>query len=415
MAVPILLSVLNNNIQSANRFQSVFSLSRESVFSLSRESVLENLPRASVHRIAFITFSYIKQNDTNKLFNFLLPAVDTWAAPTPSPSSEHDLNTTLNVNKNNPNEFNNVDHPREVPLYVVFSNTSREAFEDTCLQSDKLTPHQRMLCSRIHPIYVDCPEGKFGESPCCKQQNGLVEIFDKKYPLYDWYAFFDDDVYLRKEYVARLLAELRPPDFPMAAAPYNKEARAIGFGRKLCGTDRKEFLYPWGQPIFYSRGAIKMMERGYRANSLVSQCAAFELTHDVGNQVLNWMYSLPIAMLPPLPELPHMRGDFIGSHWVGREDMRAHMQLRSKAMTSTSVGSWSFHETHKKWMEFDPPKVETVVTVKDETMKWYKNVTGFHQTLTYELHGDPQTWEEGYWYTMQYSDCMHTINNTAHV
>jgi hypothetical protein len=123
-----------------------------------------------------------------------------------------------------------------------------------------------------------------------------------------------------------------------------------------------------------------------------------------------------------------MRDDFIGNHLVGREDMRA--QFRSKMMKSTSrgslsffremqtlyaAGSWSFHKTHKKWMHprLKPPRVEEVVTVKDEDMKWYKNVTGFHQTLTYELHGDPQTWEEGHWFTMQYSDCMHTINNTA--
>lgn len=73
-----------------------------------------------------------------------------------------------------------------------------------------------------------------------------MEIFDKKYPLYDWYAFFDDDVYLRKEYVAKLLAELQPPDFPMAASPYNQEAKFIGFGDKLCGKmDMKDFLYPW--------------------------------------------------------------------------------------------------------------------------------------------------------------------------
>jgi hypothetical protein len=127
-----------------------------------------------------------------------------------------------------------------------FQTHSRKAFEDICLHNDELPPHQRKLCRRIHPIDVDCPEGKFGESPCCKQQKGLVEIFDKKYPLYDWYAFFDDDVYLRKEYVAKLLAELQPPDFPMAASPYNQEAKFIGFGDKLCGKmDMKDFLYPW--------------------------------------------------------------------------------------------------------------------------------------------------------------------------
>lgn len=119
LAVPVLLSLLN--------IQAAFRLRPNNFAEQSRESVLENHSRGSVHRIAFITFSYIKHNDTNKLFNFLLPAVDTWAAPTPTPSSfdsEQDHNTTFN----NPNEFKNVDHPiaRDFPLYVGFSNTFTE-------------------------------------------------------------------------------------------------------------------------------------------------------------------------------------------------------------------------------------------------------------------------------------------------
>ena len=37
-------------------------------------------------------------------------------------------------------------------------------------------------------------------SACCKQQMGLASLYNSKsYPVYDWYAFFDDDTYLRKE------------------------------------------------------------------------------------------------------------------------------------------------------------------------------------------------------------------------
>lgn len=217
-----------------------------------RESVQENLTSTesfSIPRIAFITFSYVMHHDTKRLFDFLLPAVDTWAAPdaAPKPSSslsEQNVTTAFN----NTYESKNVAHDesKDLPsLYVVFSHTSRTAFEHTCIHNDKLPPHTRKLCRRIHPIYVDCPEGKFGESPCCKQQKGLVEVFDKKYPLYDWYAFFDDDVYLRKEYIARLLAEFQAPDFPMAASPLNQQAKFIGHRLHTCGEGNSEFMYPW--------------------------------------------------------------------------------------------------------------------------------------------------------------------------
>lgn len=166
---------------------------------------LAQLPESSVHRVAFVTFSYVKPNDANKLFNFILPAVDTWAVPVAS--------------------TNNVTEPSS--LYVVFSQLSREPFEKFCVhKKGKLTTKQYSLCQHIRPIYVDCPEGKFGDSPCCKQQEGLLELFQNhNYPLYDWYAFFDDDVYLRKEYIAELLPAMQHnPDFPMAAIPYSQNS-----------------------------------------------------------------------------------------------------------------------------------------------------------------------------------------------
>ena len=232
---------------------------------------LNQLPAESVHRIAFITFSYVKHDHPSKLLDFLLPAVDTWAAPTTSTTNSN--GTIINEGEN--------DASSRPPLYVVFSQFSQEPFERIC-HHPNISPEQLALCSRLHPIYVDCPEGKVGESPCCKQQKGLLEIFKDDYPLYDWYAFFDDDVYLRKEYLAKVLAVLQPPDFPMAAVPYNQvsayfkdsacywhltlhkseqslclhvflnqDKKFIGFGNKTCGTKarlaelKEEFQYPW--------------------------------------------------------------------------------------------------------------------------------------------------------------------------
>lgn len=89
-----------------------------------------------VHRVAFVTFSYVKDRDPSQLASRVLPAVNTWAAPLPGDDV----------------------HPS---LYVVYSNASKEPFEKYCVSEKSIHPE---LCKRIEPIYVDCPEGKYGES-----------------------------------------------------------------------------------------------------------------------------------------------------------------------------------------------------------------------------------------------------------
>eukprot|EP00956_Cyclotella_meneghiniana_P020528 scaffold36344_cov56-Cyclotella_meneghiniana.AAC.1 len=91
-----------------------------------------------VHRVAYVTFSYVKDRDPRQLATRILPALDTWAAPLPG-DDVHDP------------------HRKDPSLFVVYSNASKEPFEKYCV-SEK--------CKRIQPIYVDCPEGKYGES--CK-------------------------------------------------------------------------------------------------------------------------------------------------------------------------------------------------------------------------------------------------------
>lgn len=261
---------------------------------------LSNVDKNSTQRVAFITFSYVTNGDTNKLLNFLLPAVDTWAAPVPGESINYGP-----------------------MLYVVLSRQSRVPFETNC---------KAALCNRIQPVYVDCPEGYYGESPCCKQQKGMLAIFEgREYPLYDFYAYFDDDIYLRKEYIAQYLRSFEP-NFPMALVPRNSDAKFIGLPpENVCSNVRGDnFMYPWGMPIFYSRGAMGLLARGFKANGLVKQCREFLVTHDIGNQIFNWMYSLRIAKMPPMTTLPKMRADFIGSHWVGRKDMEQNYHLQPR-------------------------------------------------------------------------------------
>eukprot|EP00956_Cyclotella_meneghiniana_P032275 scaffold87865_cov64-Cyclotella_meneghiniana.AAC.8 len=73
--------------------------------------------------------------------------------------------------------------------------------------------------------------------------------------------------------------------------------------------------------------------------SRITICNTFGVTqHDVGNAILNWMYSLPIRKIPPLPGLEiGFDNEFIGSHNVGSFDLR-------------SDGDVSFKATHEFWM-----------------------------------------------------------------
>ena len=91
-----------------------------------------------VHRVAYVTFSYVKDRDPRQLASRILPALESCAAPLPG-DDVHDP------------------HRKDPSLFVVYSNASKEPFEKYCV-SEK--------CKRIQPIYVDCPEGKYGES--CK-------------------------------------------------------------------------------------------------------------------------------------------------------------------------------------------------------------------------------------------------------
>ena len=165
-----------------------------------------------------------------------------------------------------------------------------------------------------------------------------------------------------------------------------------------------------------------MMAPGYRANSLVAQCNAFNITHDVGNAMLNWMYGLPAARLPPFMPLPDFRDDYIGSHWAGREDAREHLYSgkqviktgprKGQIVKALPEGSFSWFKAHERWLapKNAPPDVNELIMIKNPESLWFlkgKLIDGFQKTRTYAEHGDPQTWdEEGVWHTMKLADCV---------
>jgi Fringe-like len=113
-------------------------------------------------------------------------------------------------------------------------------------------------CQRIRPIFVDCPEGYFGPSPCCKQEKGLLQI-SNLHPNADWVVFMDDDVYLRSWHLRNFLSQFDPSDDVMLITAGGKRFsyRILGQAEyspyPLYHCSRNfNFSYPWGQPVIYS-------------------------------------------------------------------------------------------------------------------------------------------------------------------
>ena len=68
------------------------------------------------------------------------------------------------------------------------------------------------------------------------------------------------------------------------------------------------------------------------------------MTHDVGNAVLNWMYSLPVTQIPPMPGLPQMCDDFIGAHRAGRDNVKIGRNFSFKATHELYMDQSTLHQ-----------------------------------------------------------------------
>jgi UDP-galactopyranose mutase len=311
-------------------------------------------------RIAYITYTYFSggsakaTNKTKQRFKIMVQdALETWLSDEPH-------------------------------YFVVMTRESFTLFEDLCK-----TPQFESSCQRIIPIAVDCPEGYYGDAPCCKMQEGLLAIREK-YPDYDWYYYADDDMYMRTAYLRDFLQPLRS-DSPMilTSGPFKRLGQS-GFQlepneEQTCGTSH-DYLYPWGQPIIYSTAALDRVSQGFKMNGFRAQCKSFHVTHDVGNQIWNWMYQMPEVRLPhiPLTTPGHWRNrraspGSIGCHGVSKEGLNA---LTMKEL----------HDSFSNQTYPAPPY----------QYHWH-NTTAFKQTETYRKHGDISTWKK--WHTMPVEDC----------
>ena len=313
--------------------------------------------------IAFITFAHLA--DTSRFDRLIFPSIDTWMAET------------------------------DAPYFVVLNNQWKDAYEQELCGSTNTT--NQPYCQRMEPIWVDCTEGYYGPSPCCKSQEGLRIVYSK-YPEYDWYLYQDDDMYMRVRYMQQFLAQFDRDD---PAVVSNSMLYPLGVSTFVSAYNcsfYEQDVYPWGQPVLYNYGAMRTMARGLELGSLVQQCDAYEVTHDAGNQILHWMYSFPVLrvsiaqMYPQRIQDPDFevkdKNSALGVHSVSRGD-----------------GSWTMLEVHEHYTKEDVN--ETMMATPHE-YTWH-NVTGFHNTPTYLEHGDPSTWQDE-WHTMPISDCKPAEN-----
>jgi hypothetical protein len=306
-------------------------------------------------RIAYIAFCHLQ--GTQRMEDFIFSSVETW-------------------------------HPRDRPYFVVFTASSKPIWDDYVVTNSNFTKYQ----ARIQPLFVDCPEGKFGESPCCKQEKGLLAVLDQYGSSYDWFLFQDDDVYLRHEYLQSFVTPLNPNQVQILSAGMPaKRLGHMGYELKTKQTyvcsKNDEYTYPWGMPVLYSKAALLHVSNGFRQGGLVRQCVVFNITHDTGNAMFHWMYSLPSIWLRVPPAPGWLRDDFFGNHGIGRAT-----EFKSPNETTMFV----LHRKYTTLLKFKRYPTNHIYA-------WH-NVTGFRTTKTFKDYGDPAYWTE--WHTFPVDDCL---------
>jgi len=311
---------------------------------------------AHAHRIAYVTFAHLK--DTSRFERFVFPSLDTW--------------------------FRDSDDA----YYVVLGEVWREAYHGHLCNGNN-SEWKRRYCPRLRPIFVDCPEAYYGESPCCKNEKGMLKMHEDHGKEYDWFMYMDDDVYVRREFLGKYIEPLDPSGIMILASGKNGgKLTKLGtpsfrFGNSLypCSSDI-EYMYPWGQPVVYSRGALARAAVGFRLGGLVKQCLEYGVTHDAGNAIFHWMMQFPELRIPFPREAAHTALTHFGSHTVGR--------------TRRNSNDWNFTETETFFQNKDGDDLTFI--------RHWHNVTGFRSTATYQAYGNPWTWTD-VWHTMNVSDC----------
>jgi hypothetical protein len=257
--------VIEDNHRLGTDFRKMTSSDRQRARGSKKSSAVSTIgpktfvaDRKGAIRIAFVTFSHL--HDFSSFERYIFPALDTFL-----------VNETY---------------------HVVLVESWKEKFYNVLCRTNST---HAIYCARVRPIFVDCPEEKFGESPCCKQEKGLLSLIDDKaLGRFDFYIFMDDDNYLRTNHLRDFLEMLPPTErivitagpananVPLGEAGYMKRK----YRRYNCTTNNPNYTYPWGQPVIYPLVTLEYIINGLHAGGLVKQCNEFFVTHDAGKLVI---------------------------------------------------------------------------------------------------------------------------------
>jgi hypothetical protein len=353
LIVILLLSSLSN-------VQNVVNRSGEMDFSSSVKTASGD--NIDARGIAYVMYGHIMNHDISTFTNYIFPSMDTWL-----PDGE---------------------------FFVVLGEQWRESYyTDVCPESND--GMYTKYCNRIIPIFVECPEGYYGESPCCKNEKGMLSFVDHPeiFARYNWFMYMDADIYVRRDYIEKFVSDLDPSrDLLLAAGRYGGTNSQLGQPSfsyekaKYSCSNETRFMYPWGMPVIYSRQALLSMQNGFRLGGLTKQCKEFGVTHDSGNGILHWMYQIPNVRIP-WPTVTDVGG-------AGR-------MMKSTSFGGHKVGSkksWNFSQVHQYFETRGVPVGD--VTFAHE----WQTEFGFNETATYRKYGDPRTWTK-YWHTMGVEGC----------
>lgn len=342
-------------------------------------------------RIAYVTFSHLNVTDLDRWTNVIFPATELFV-------------------------------PATDPYYVVMTMAMQEIYHNLTRTRADFQKYR----DRIQPIFVDCPEGRFGHSPCCKQELGLLEFYQRYYydddhrtsfssehdegilrntmttntttpttrrrssrqTNYDWILFQDDDMYIRHRELQIFVHDLPLDEEPIVLTshyppgPYLGQEGYLKHNARYHCSRLDNWTYPWGQPAVYNRAAFEqVVPIIFQRGGLVKQCLEYHVTHDVGNALLHWMMMFPTLWIR-ITANKVFRSDFLGYHRVGRDGPRS--------------------EIRRVHYLFDqkpyPFNVSTPIP------RFWTNSTGFRLTRTFQQYGHPSNWTE--WHTMPTSDCL---------
>lgn len=296
--------------------------------------------------IAYVTFVHLK--DFSRFEEYIFPARDTF------------LRLALSS-----------------PYHVVLTTEWKDKYyEELCV-----APRD---CSRIVPLFVDCPEGGFGDSPCCKQQEGIRQLLHQSNKTFDFIIYMDDDNYIRTDHLQSLLSRIDPTS-PIVLTLGNGFTQRLGETsyKKVkdraynCSSNNANYQSAWGQPVIYTRATTELLMNA----NLRQICTEFQVTHDAGNAILHWMYQLPELRIPYLRDCARRKANYYGCHGVA-----SHTELRQVAP--------NMHQVHERFLGL--PVVHT-------DWQWHRPI-GFSESDTYLQYGPVSTWKE--WHPAQKRDCL---------